>query len=123
MSQQEQIEEEKYISYENFIPNWTELVKEMDELGLAQNPSIRVPYAREKGYNYIDGRQCLVGEGHKGNRDYANPYGNSYCEDCWNLSIKLASGATKGGKFFDEFKRTFYDHMIDTHPDLMVKRD
>ncbi len=119
----ELIQEEKFISYENFIPNWTELVKEMDEKGIERHQSIRVNYAREKGYNYTDGKQCLVGEGHKGSRDYANPYEKEYCEDCKVMSISLASSATTGGEHFDNFKRTFYDHMIDVHPDLMLKRD
>jgi len=119
----ELIQEEKYISYENFIPNWTELVKEMDEKGISPEPEIRIAYAKEKGYNYMDGKQCLVGEGHKGNREYANPYEEKHCNDCKIMSFKLASNATTGGIAFDSFKRTFYDHMIDTHPDLMVKRD
>lgn len=119
----ELIQEEKFISYDNFIPNWTELVKEMDELGIARDTNTRVNYAKEKGYNYIDGRQCLVGEGHKGSREYANPYEDKHCDDCKTLSFKLASKAMSGGTAFDTFKRTFYDHMIDDHPDLMIKRD
>jgi len=119
----ELIQEEKFISYENFIPNWTELVKEMDKLGLARDTNTRVNYAREKGYEYIDGKQCLVGEGHKGKRDYANPYEKKYCDDCKVMSFRLASNATTGGIAFDTFKRTFYDHMIDVHQDLMIKRD
>jgi len=122
MKMSELVQEEKFISYDNFIPNWTELIKEMDELGLEQHQSIRVNYARDKGYNYTDGRQCLVGEGHKGSGEYANSNEKKYCGNCKSLSLGFASVATTGGNHFDSFKRTFYDHMIDVHPDLMVKR-
>jgi len=125
----ELIQEEKFISYENFIPNWTELVKEMDEKGIEGTQ--RMIYADNNGYKYSSCKQCLVGEGHKGNVNYVGGVSiitgkdsKKGCKTCTHMSTMPASSAlTYGGHIFDSFKRTFYDHMIDTHPDLMVKRD
>ncbi len=126
----ELIQEEKYISYENFIPNWTELIEEMSEKGIEKSLLHRMSYASERGYNFNNCRQCLVGEGYKGNDNYVGFQFNGKelnekkCDTCTTMCAMPASNAlTYGEKAFDLFKRNFYDHMIDAHPDLMVKRD
>jgi len=137
-----QTEQKKFIEFENFIVNWTQLVKEMDEQKIggmrlikearkAYNPSkieicprsinnlhhVRKLYCRKQGYNFMDTSCCLVGEGHRGNNNYCN------CLKCKDLAGYDHAGIalTLGGNYFLEFKREFYNHMIEKHSSLMVK--
>lgn len=139
----ELIHKVNYISFEEFIPDWTEMVKEMDEKEIGKeyknkvnfNKSIRnqkdfrflgeerVHYAKDKGLNYMHGNQCLVGEGHKGNGDYSGFDPNKKCDTCKQTSYRDAYEAMAiGGEYFNDFKHAFYNHTMLEHPDLLVKQ-
>jgi len=139
----ELIHKVNYISFEEFIPNWTEIVKEMDEKEIGKeykdkvnfNKSLRdqkdfrflgeerVHYARDKGLNYMVGNQCLVGEGHKGNGDYSGVDPNKKCDTCKETSYRDAYEAMSiGGEYFNDFKHALYNHTMLEHPDLLVKQ-
>ena len=56
-----QIPKIEYITLDQFIPNWTEMIEEMDE----KNITDRISYARDHDLSYSNPNQCLVGESWK----------------------------------------------------------
>jgi len=59
MQQTEQIQESEFISLKDFIINWTEVIEEMDRLGISDK---RSEIAEQKGLDYGNNKFCLVGE-------------------------------------------------------------
>lgn len=139
----EVIQKPKFISVEEFLPQWTSMVKEMDEKEIGKeyknkvnfNKSLhnqkdfrllgeeRVRYARGEGLNYMHGNQCLVGEGHKGNGDYAGIDPDKKCDTCKETSYRDAYEAISiGGEYFNDFKHALYNHTMLEHSSLLVKQ-
>jgi len=123
-----QIPKIEYITLEQFIPNWTEMIEEMDEKGIQNDESRgiigqkRFDYAKFHGLNYEDTKSCLVGEGHHYNNGYADGFTDKRCMKCYNFCIHSASSALdNGGKIFQAFKLDLFTHMLEAHPQLMIK--
>ena len=115
------IQKIQYITLEQFIPNWTEVIEEMDKkniLGI-----IRHDYALEKGLNYSNTKFCLVGESHHNNRDYSQGcMGEDGCPTCFTFAIHPANDAIEHGKeTFQNFKLELFTHMLEAHTELMIK--
>ena len=116
----ELIQEEKieYITLEQFIPNWTEIIKEMDEKGIPNIGTIRGVYCASHGLSYNSHKFCLVGEAHKNNDDYLL----NLCQHCSDAALLPASNAvTQGKETFQNFKLELFTHMLETHQELMMK--
>ena len=119
-----QIPKIEYITLEQFIPNWTEMIKEMDEKGIKNGSTdyVRFEYARTNGLDYENTNCCLVGEAHHSNNDYADAEKEKRCIKCYDYCIHSASSALDQGKeTFQAFKLDLFTHMLETHPQLMIK--
>jgi len=116
---QELEQESEFISIENFITNWTEMVESLDTADVKGLD--RVIVAKVKGLDYMEHKFCLVGEGYGNNANYAG-IGTGHCIKCRDMALGPASAAlTNGGETFKEFKKQLYDHMIESHPEKMRK--
>ena len=115
----ELIQKIEYITLEQFIPNWTEIIKEMDEKNIKDE---RIEYCDVNGLEYWNHKSCLVGEAHHNNREYANNYGTIGCLTCNSFSLCPASSALKKGKeTFQNFKLELFTHMLEVHTELMIR--
>jgi len=120
MSELIQEEKQEFISYENFIPQWTSIIEEMDFKGIKTEAHTRELYFMERGFDYMDGKSCLVGEAHKGYGGYSESFNDDFCKDCQTLSYKSSFvGYTNGGVIFESFKHDLYYHMLEQHQEEM----
>jgi len=117
----------KYIKLDQFIPNWTEMVKEMDGLGLdnkqnllvMNSETIRVKYAQQKGMDFMKTKFCLVGEGHKYNDWYSDRC--SMCDDFCGGN-QAGTALIEGGKTMKGFKLKLYTHFLESHPEFVMRK-
>lgn len=108
----------EYITLEQFIPNWTEIIKEMDEYKIPSLGCRRIKYAENKGLSFNSYKYCLVGEGYKNDDIYLR----TYCSYCSEAALNSASSALAEGKeTFQNFKLDLFTHMLETHSELMIK--
>jgi len=100
------------------------MIEEMDEgdimtntHGCIENP-MRNYYAEQQGLEYMSTKTCLVGEAH---HYHANYYNN--CLKCENMCGANYAGIAmcNGGKTFQAFKLDLFTHMLEAHPQLMIK--
>ncbi len=117
MQQTEQIQESEFISLNDFITNWTEVVEEMDRDHVLHYRSTE---ARKKGLNFSDGKYCLVGEAHHNDDSYRGVELCSICEE-WCV-LQAFEAISRGGEVFKKFKETLYNHMIQEHPEKMRRQ-
>jgi len=109
-----QIPKIEYITLEQFIPNWTEMIEEMDEKKIIAGWINRFNYAKQRGLDFQQPKCCLVGEGHK-NHNYK-------CDECKQFMTHPASQALcYGSGVFQAFKLDLFTHMLEAHPQLMIK--
>jgi len=109
-----QIPKIEYITLEQFIPNWTEMIEEMDERKTDVNWFTRFHYARVRGLDFQQPKCCLVGEGHK-NHHYE-------CYECEEfMTMPAGEAITQGKQTFQAFKLDLFTHMLEAHPQLMIK--
>jgi len=123
-----QIPKIEYITLEQFIPNWTEMIEEMDEKNLPSGidgvildeSHPRVEYAQSQGLDYGTPKSCLVGEANHHSDDYKY---NSSCNICSNLCTYHHAGQALrlGHKTFQSFKLDLFTHMLEAHTQLMIK--
>jgi len=139
----EVVQKPKFISFKEFLPQWTEVVKEMDEKEIGKEykdkinfkkeirdqpafgalGNIRIAYSKERGLNFMNGGCCLVGEGHKGDSSYASSHSSKLCFTCREMSYGDAFVAMNiGGEHFNDFKHALYNHTMLEHPSLLVKQ-
>ena len=117
MMQQIEVQESEFISLNDFITNWTEVIEEMDRDHITHARSIE---ARKKGLNFTNGKYCLVGEAHHNDDSYRNVGACSICNE-WCVE-RAFEALLRGGKVFKEFKETLYNHMIQEHPEKMRRQ-
>ena len=104
----------EYIRFEHFIPNWTEMIKEMDEKKIKYG---RSKYALSNGLSFGDSKTCLVGESYFGDTGYIKS-----CFICNHLHYTPALFAlNEGGKTFQDFKLNLYTHFLESHTELMIR--
>ena len=115
----ELIKKIEYITLEQFIPNWTEMVEEMDENNIRELD--RMDYAEKKGLRYTEHRFCLVGEAYHNNKEYAfGELDKGCCFTCRDFSIYPASKAMDEGKETSQnFKLKLFTHMLEPLPNIL----
>ncbi len=121
----ELIQESKYITVDEFIPKWTDVVeggKKISNDYSVDNPHISLTTTNT----------CLVGEAY-GLKPWKNNYtdkeGENYCDRCKHIS--MGSGingmsfvdATKNLKNLYIFKQGLYDHFMEAHPKNLLRRN
>jgi len=102
-----QIPKIEYITLEQFIPNWTKV-------------SLQLIFEGKKHHNELDlcsMNYCLVGEAHNFSRDYSHK-----CDECYNLAFDACDLVwCKNYERFENFKLDLFTHMLEAHPELMIK--
>jgi len=121
-----QIPKIEYITLDQFIPNWTEIIEEMDEMRIIDNECYssqnkRSQYAGVRGLEFGNCKFCLVGEAHHNSNDYASD-GDHDCKKCCRFCGSLAWDAlVTGEKTFQNFKLDLFTHMLEAHSELMIR--
>jgi len=119
----ELIQESKYITVDEFIPKWTDLIESGGKI--PDNSSFV-----NSDISLITTNTCLVGEAY-GLKPWKNNYtdkeGNNFCERCKGISMGGINGvtfydATKNLKNLYVFKQGLYDHFRDAHPENLLRR-
>ena len=91
----------------------------MDEKEIIPYGFRRLKYAKNKDLDYNTHKFCLVGEGHKNNDDFTHI---NHCQNCCDFALGPASEAMNEGKeTFQNFKLDLFTHMLEAHPELMIK--
>ena len=107
-----QIPKIEYITLEQFIPNWTKHSRDLIFKGKKKNHKL----------NLVDGSRCMVGEAHSFCSDYWVTNNESYCSDCEDFSYSATQLLDcKNYEKFDNFKLDLFTHMLEAHPQLMIK--
>ena len=128
MSELIKIQKIEYITLEQFIPNWTEMIEEMDVMCVVDKRDLffhkletknyhRIKYAKGHGFDYMNPQVCLVGEAHHNN--------NYWCRECGHLCgfADAGNALCSGKEVFKEFKVKLFTHMLEAHSELMIKHD
>lgn len=117
----ELIQESKYITVDEFIPKWTDIVERGE----------KIPDSRASGseLSITTTNTCLVGEAY-GLKPWTNNYtdkrGNNYCSKCKGISMGGINGvtfvdATENLKNLYIFKQGLYDHFMEAHPKNLLR--
>jgi len=116
-----QIPKIEYITLDQFIPNWTEIIEEMDEKNMDRQE--RRSLHHSKGFDFMDCNHCLVGEAHHNKDDYSElVMQDQFCPPCGYFCNKPARQAIdQGHKTFQNFKLDLFTHMLEAHTELMIK--
>lgn len=115
----ELIQESKYITVQEFMPQWTDLKEKFGD-----NPIERSASAG-KGLDISKGDRCMIGEAH--GFEGAPHYGG--CKKChftsYGISMLKESTAINASygtlKDFYKFKETLYNHFMEKHPEKLLR--
>jgi len=94
------------------------MIEEMDEKKIKDNhDNKRWDYAKTNGLAFGFCNSCLVGEANHNSGKYTHT-----CAECCRFcQIPAFEGLSKGGETFQAFKLDLFTHMLEAHPQLMIK--
>jgi len=123
----ELIQESKYITVDEFMPKWTDIVE-----GGKVIPNTSYIMDDSNEISLTKTNSCLVGEAH-GLKPWKNNYtdnlGDNFCGKCKRIS--LGEDVVNGVNFYDAvrslkylytFKQGVYDHFMEAHPEKLLRK-
>jgi len=105
---------QKYIKLDEFIPLWSEQVKELEKKSENEVRNIM----KKSGLDITIMEYCVVGESHFFNKDYSN---KNFCKKCYDFSYK-ACDVYRNQKSFENFKLELFTHFLESHTELMIRK-
>ena len=122
------IQEDKYITVDEFMPKWTQAQEIKEE----KDVNAQIDFEKENGICITDGTCCMIGEIHGGDEDYDN------CDDCYKFSFGRyphEKFVGFGGNMSDaiyahnallrefyQFKEKVYNHFMEAHPEKLLRK-
>jgi len=113
----ELIQESKYITVQEFLPQWSDLVERF----------INPTYSQqlEKGLDIWNPKYCLVSEAW----DFNRKFGTEKCIKCSNYATGLEKingiwyhQAIENLRDFYTFKQGLYEHFMESHQEILLKK-
>lgn len=111
----ELIQVEKYITLQDFLPEWTKFKEKIGDKPIRRN--------MDDVLDIGDGRFCMVGEAYEFTNNYWLRNNSKYCKTCTDFSLgSCCMSVNHSVRDFYIGKEKLYNHMIEAHPELMVKQ-
>jgi len=124
----ELIEESKYITVDEFMPKWTDVVESGKQI---PNKGFSMGEVDTNEISLTKTHSCLVGEAHglePWKNNYTDNSGNGFCRYCKEVALGergingiAFTDAVNGLKELYTFKQGLYDHFMISHPEKLLR--